>query len=209
MKKHKILASALLAVTVTAMLAGCGDDTPSKKQAEEAAMKLAKNDAGSSFEVADFVRENGWQDTESANKYWVRYNYNLVFKKSLAELALETAKEAYPEGGTEEGFQGMANAVTGMGLAMKANLFIGENKDGAFTKRFVAFIEDCASCRAYLYDKTVSKQVDNMRANAFIASWATLAEEWNIDDSTKAGGKMARQATAGFMKTEKGWMTIN
>lgn len=207
MMKQKILASALLAAT--AMLAGCGDDTPSKKLAEETAMNIAKNDAGSLFEVADFVRENGWQDNESANKYWVRYNYNLVFKKSLAEVVLDAAKEAYPEGGTEKGFQGMANAVTGMGLAMKANLFVGENKDGAFTKRFAAFIEDCTSCRAYLYDKTVSKQVGNMRANAFVASWATLAEEWNIDDSTKAGGKMARQATAGFMKTEKGWMTMN
>lgn len=196
------------------ILSGCGEEKPSDKMAADTVHKVAEQDANFGIEIVDFVRENGWVDDQTPNRYKVRFNYNLELIKPYSEIVLDNAKKIRSEmAQNSKGSSGGSfdvNAMQSSLEAMQQSIAVNQwvrNQGENFKPRFEKFVANCTPCTAYVYDKDVSKAEQNLRFQSYISSWGFF-EEVGIKDDAVIGSKIPRQASSAFMKTEKGWLPV-
>jgi len=192
---------------VMALLIACSENVPNDKLTYETILSYAKNDELEGLVVDDFKKENGWQDTSSANKYNVRYNYNLKLTKPLPEVVLGFANglvDTVQQRHKNPGFMGVDALQTDLNISTQADNWIAPQKD-TFPARRDAFLLKCKSCTDFL--SRGSEDEINLHWNAFIVAWAEL-EKLGFKDKAIVGDKVPRQAWSGFMKTENGWRPI-
>lgn len=209
------LMAGLAGAALTVLLAGCGKDTPSDSLAAETVRKYADRDLHDGLVIAKFERENGWVDETSANRYNVRYNYQLQLAKPYAEVVLLNAKrlkgeeEQAAKTSGKGGFfdlGALQNGVEAMGQAMAVNQWIG-NQGDAFAPRYRRFLAGCTPCAAWLSDEQLAEKERRARFAAFASSWGFF-EDLGFKDEAVVGSGLPRQAWAAFMKTEKGWQAV-
>lgn len=196
------------------LLSGCGEEKPSDKMAADTVHKVAEQDANFGIEIVDFVRENGWVDDQTPNRYKVRFNYNLELVKPYSEVVLDNAKKirnemAQNSKGSGGGFfdvNAMQSGLETMQQSMAVDEWV-RNQGENFKPRFEKFAANCTPCMAYMYDKDVSKAEQNLRFQSYISSWGFF-EGIGIKDDAIIGSKIPRQAWSAFMKTEKGWLPV-
>ncbi len=200
-------------VAASLVLAGCSkEDVPSDKLSSETVMKIAKGDEMQGLKVTDFRRDNGWQDTESPNRYIVRYAYNLELTQPLPEVVLAAAEGLMQEVAEAErnpGFMGINLGQQILSLSLTASDWSRRQGDG-FEARRDAFLKDCAPCLEYWNSRqgpSVSKELIDTHRHAYLVAWKHM-EELGFADSATVGDKVARTAWAPFMKTENGWAAI-
>lgn len=206
-----VLVPALVAASL--LLTACNkEDVPSDKLTSETIMKVAERDTMEGLKVADFRRDNGWQDTESPNRYIVRYAYNLELTQPLPEVVLAAAKDLMVEVSKAEanpGFMGINLTNQVLSLAMNASDWTRSQGD-AFVARRDAFLKDCAPCLEYWNTSqgpSVSKELIDTHRHAYLVAWKHV-EDLGFADSANVGDRVGRTAWAAFMKTEKGWAAI-
>lgn len=197
----------LLIASSFVILSGCGDDAPSNSLAEKTVRPYAEQGLLKGLELTDYKRDNGWVDTESANRYKVQYTFNYRLTKPLPEVVLDLAQDMEAEYNTAKKdntglFGGLEAMGQSMQLTMGANQWI-QNQGDQFEKRRDAFLGPCESCVAF-WNKEGQQEEVSTRRYAFVMAWAKL-EELGFKDTAKVGDKVPRHAWATFMKTEKGW----
>lgn len=208
MKKH-FLAIATLSI----LLSACGDDKPGEKLASTKIRQIAESEKLEGLEIADFVRDNGWIDDQTPNRYNARYKYNLKLIKPYQEVVLDNAKSYKAEiednakktGNYLFYTNAMQTSLATMHLSMTVDQWIG-NQGKDFKLRLEKFLINCESCIDYWNAEDASNE-QNLRRETYIASWMHF-EELGFKDDAVVGSKVPRQAWAAFMKTEKGWLPV-
>lgn len=191
-------------------IAGCGEDKPSDKVASAAIRKIADSDTTEGMEVANFKRDNGQVDPDSANRYKVTYTYDLRLTKPLPEVVLANAvaihnswgSSAKRETGAFFDATRMGNDLTKLETSMAVNQWI-QNQDGNFAARRDEFLTGCAPCVTF-WNSEDAPQDAKSRRSAFISSWIYF-EDLGFKDKAKVGDSVPRYAWSNFSKTEKGW----
>lgn len=178
------------------LLVACGEDKPSEKIAADAVYKVAEQEAHLGLKVVNFVRENGWVDEQSPNRYKVRYNYNLELVKPYSEVVLENAKNIRKNLTNLEALQ-LSWSINGW----------DKNQGDGFMQRYEKFVNSCVACTAYLLDQEISEHERKIRFGSYFSSWEFF-EELGFKDDAAIGSKISRQAWSAFMKTENGWLPV-
>lgn len=207
MKKTSKPFGYLAALGMLTLLVACNESVPSDKLAHDTILSDAKNDELDGLVVDDFKKENGWQDTSSANKYTVRYNYSLKLTKPLPEVVLGVAKsleEEIQQQHKNPGFLGVDELQANLNIYTEAENWVNPQKD-AFIARSKAFLLNCKPCGEFI--SKGSKSEIELRWNIFIVAWSEL-EKLGFKDGAHIGDKVPRQAWSSFMKTENGWRPI-
>ena len=197
----------LAALGMLTLLVACNENVPSDKLAHDTILSDAKNDELEGLIVDDFKKENGWQDTSSANKYTARYNYNLKLTKPLPEVVLGVAKnieEKIQQQHKNPGFMGVGELQASLNIYTEADNWVNPQKD-AFIARSKTFLLNCKPCGDFIFKG--SKSETDLRWNIFIVAWSEL-EKLGFKDDARIGDKVPRQAWSSFIKTENGWRPI-
>ncbi len=195
------------------LLSACGEDKPSDKVASDTVYKFAEQNLLEGLEIVDFVRENGWVDEQTPNRYKVRFNYNLKLVKPYPEVVLVNAKKIKnhfdvnikKSGKGLFDINSMKSNLETMQLSTSVNQWI-QNQGDNFKPRYEKFLGDCASCIAYWNSEDAPKEV-NLRRQSYMSSWAHF-EDLGFKDDAAIGTKIPRYAWAAFVKTEKGWQPV-
>lgn len=198
--------------TAAMLLSACGEDKPGDKLAADTVHKIADREVHPGLAVTDFIRENGWIDNQTPNRYNVRFNYNLTLTQPYAEVVLNNAKAIEKERQQNSKTAGkglfdvnaMQNGLEAMQQSMAITQWIN-NQGENFRPRYEKMIGNCAPCNSFIYDPALSKNEQNARFQTYVSSWGFF-EELGFKDDMAVGKKVARQAWSAFMKTEKGWL---
>lgn len=206
MKIRKLFILAVVCASV--FIIGCEEKTPGDKLTSETIRPIAERETMDGMIVDEFKKENGWQDTNAANTYKIRYSYNLKLTKPLPEVTLALANNILSElidAKKNPGPMGINELQAEINLSQEASNWI-DSQQQEFPRRRDEFLSKCKPCLDYWNQEGKEENVRERRF-AYIAAWSRL-EHTGFKDSSTIGNKIPRLAWAGFMKTEQGWRDI-
>jgi len=206
----KFIKKILLCLLLTPMAsfgAWFGDSKPPDDLALKAATELAQNRVVSGTEARAFKRDNGWVDPDSANRYLVRYTYEMALKADMPQAVLGLAKEFEV---TLSEFDKNPNDASPYGQASINIVLLSTNwtnDQNNLMDRVNRLVSTCDQCIAYWNNEDGDEKTTDRHRIAFRASWAHL-ESMGFKDDMKKGDGAPWNLTVTFMKTENGWEKI-
>ncbi|MBV2182373.1 MAG: hypothetical protein KUL86_14230 [Castellaniella sp.] len=182
-----------------------GDSKPPDALTLKAATESAQQDVVLGTETRAFKRDNGWVDPNSANRYLVRYAYEIALTDDMPQVVLNLAKDTeaqLQEIKKNPGFMGVDSLNATLSISNAASNWInGQEKP---MDRVNTFLSNCAECIAYWNNDGGEEEATTRHRNVFMASWSTL-ESMGFKDNMKKGDGVPWHSTISFMKTENGW----
>ena len=198
----------LVVALAAAIASGCTkkEDVPSDKLSADVVRPYAESALLPGTAISEYKRENGWVDTQSPNKYVVRYDFKITLAKPLPEAVLELAQQYMAE--LEEtkrnpGLMGINNMQTTLAISAGGSQWMAAQGD-AFIQRRDAFLTKCAPCVSFWNGNERAEDDKKYPRFAYALAWAQY-EELGFKDTAAVGEGVPRQAWASFMKTENGW----
>lgn len=194
----------LLLIPAVSFAGWLGDSKPPDDLTLKAATELAQNSVVIGTETRAFKRDNGWVDPNSANRYLVRYTYEIALKTDMPQAVLELAKELevtiseFNKNPVDESpyLQALINIHSA-----SENWFRTQNN---LMDRVNQLFSTCHQCLTYWNNDDGDEAITKAHRLAFTASWSHL-EYMGFKDDMKKGDGVPWHTTITFMKTENGW----